>query len=301
MNGCITEGRRKNLQGGASMATPRHVVALLIFCAVLGVASRADDSSFPISNIPFSFTRVGAEYRLSIGAYTYYYFAFDQTTDLLQPWTTRHMALGSPAATFGYTPGSGETRGFFRTAAIDVWSPRDTDRDGIDDLWELRNGLDPTNPADALFPNANNPGMTNLEYYRSHFGIERVTSFYSQEVSFYNHPFAISSEISVFNFPNITGASREAISPEVSIFNIPFPTGAAMEAISLEVSIFNVPFPTGAAKEAISLEVSVFNVPLATGPAMEAISPEVSVFNVPLATGAAKEAISPEITVHNAP
>lgn len=278
----------------------RHLSRIAVLFAALAGGAAADETSFPASfdPFPYSFGRVGGEYRLGAGTgYTYYYIAFERTADLRQPFATVALALGSPAPLFGYTPGPGEPQGFFHLAAIDVFSPRDTDGDGIDDLWELHNGLDPVNPADALQPSTIAPGMTNLEYYRNHFGISRVTGFYSGEVSFYNHPFAISTEVSVFNFPNTTGASKQAISTEVSVFNVPPASATFQQAISTEVSVFNVPQFTGSSAEAISREVSVFNVPPFAGHSVESISKELSVFNFPPPSGRSLEAISREVSV----
>ena len=216
-------------------------------------ASRADGNP-----LPFTFKRVGGEYRLGLGPQQYYYFGFQHTVDLNQPYNTLKMALGVPGPVFGYTPGVGETQAFFRAEAIDVWSPRDSDGDGIDDLWELQNGLDPLNPADALLPNAHDPGKTNLQYYRDHFGLVRVTEFYSTETSVYNHAFSISTEVSVFN-NGVNGFSIEALSQETSVFNFG-PPAPAIQALSQETSVFNYG-PPSPSIQAISREVSVLNNP----------------------------------------
>ncbi|MFN0080515.1 MAG: hypothetical protein ACKVY0_28950 [Prosthecobacter sp.] len=224
------------------------------------------------------FEKVGAEYRLTVGAYPLHYFHFQHSSDL-RSYITVDMALGTPGPTFGYTPAPGTLRGFFRAQAVAGWAPGDADDDGIDDLYELTHGLDPLNAADASFPSLEHPGMTHLEFYRARYGLTRVTEFYSHETSVYNDTFGISVEVSVFNFPNTTGFSVEAISAEVSLFNFPTATGFAIEAMSPEVSIFNTPAFAGPSVEAISAEVSIFNTAVVSGPGVEAISPEVSVFN----------------------
>ena len=174
----------------------KPLIRYLALLTVPLVTARAD--------FPNTFTRVGPEYRLSLGAYDRYYFGFQRTTDLQQQFTTIAMALGMPAPTFGYTPGSGELQGFLRAEAIDMFAPNDTDDDGIDDVWELKNGLDPVAPADALLPNATNPAKTNLQYYRDLFGLSHVTDYYSREVSIENHPFAISGNSSTPRFRSAT-------------------------------------------------------------------------------------------------
>jgi hypothetical protein len=286
--------QRSSGSGESPAAGIRWVIALFLTLAMGAGPLRADNPTFP-----YTFTRVGSEYRLSLSAYDRYYFGFLHTGDLQQPFQAIKMALGTPAPIFGYTPATGEFRGFFRAEALDLFGPNDTDGDGIDDVWELKNGLDPLNPADALLPNAIDPSKTNLEYYREHFGLTRVTGFYSREVSIDNHPFAISDELSVFNFPLVTGISVEAITKEVSVYNFPSFTGASVEALSKEVSIFNVPAFTGASVEAMSKEVSIFNTPAPTVPSVEAISKEVTAFNSPAPTGPSVEAISDEVSVFN--
>ena len=199
-----------------------HLRAMVVSFALLTAGAWADDTSFPASfkPFPFSFSRVGDEYRLGAGTgYTFYYIAFERTTDLRQPFSTVALSLGSPAPHFGYTPLMGEPQGFFHLAAIDVFSPRDTDGDGMDDLWELTQNLDGMDAGDASLPSAFNPAKTNLEYYRNRFGLEPVTGFYSRETTVFNAPAVVSREASGFNFPTFTGASIEGISKEVSDFH----------------------------------------------------------------------------------
>ncbi len=224
-----------------------------------------------------SFHKVGNGYQMSVGQLPSYYFEFQHSADL-HSYITVDMALGAPGPTFSYTPAPGAQRGFFRAKAVDEWSPGDADNDGIDDLYELKHGLNPMNGADAAFPSLESPGMTNLEMYRSVYGLTRVTEYYSAETSVFNSTFGISTEVSVFNFPNATGARVEAISAEVSLYNTAAFTGAAIQAASTEVSVYNTPAFTGPAQEAVSAEVSVFNFYTAT-PAARAISLEVSVLN----------------------
>lgn len=203
------------------------------------------------------FQKVGDEFHFTVGELPFHYFGFQHSTDLIG-FSTLDMALGSPAPTFGYLLDPSETRGFFRAEALDGWSPGDADRDGMDDLWELLNDLDPLNPADADFLSSLHVGMTNLECYRFRFGLEPVTHFISAETTVYNRPFAISSEASVYNFPNNTGFSLEALSAEVSLFNTLPDSGPNIGVISVETSVFNA-FSVQPPSHVLSFEVSVLN------------------------------------------
>jgi hypothetical protein len=246
------------------------------------------------ADFPYTFTRVGGEYRLQLAPNATHYFGFQYTPGLDQPYTTEQFALGTPGPLFGYTPASGETRAFFRAEAIDVWSPGDFDGDGIDDLWELQHGLNPMNAADAALPNATNPSLTNLQYYRGFFGLTRITEFYSRETSIFNQADAISLEVSIFN-NGVNGFALEALSLETTVFNSQS-TGFTVDAISAETSVFNTaatPFTT----DAFSSEVSVFN-SSSTGYNVDVISAETSVFNYG-PPGPSVEAISLEVSVLN--
>lgn len=248
----------------------KHSFLMLIL--LLSVADGAKGSHvFPYIDIQ----KAGPEYQITVGELPLHYFHFQHSTDLRQ-FSTIGASLGTPAPTFGYLPGIGETRGFFRAEAVSAWSPADVDQDGMDDLWELLNGLDPLDPADAGQPSTPHPGMTNLEAYRFRFGLTRVTEFYSVETSVFNSTFAISEEVSVYSFPNSTGFSMEALSAETSVFNFPAASGPVVEAVSVEVSVFNTAVFTGPNLQAVSPEVSIFNSFVVT-PALQAVSLEVSV------------------------
>ncbi len=267
-----------------------QVLSRLWTVAMLLVGGTAAAQVFPHSAIQ----KTGARYQITVGALPDHYFHFQHSTDLRQ-FSTIDAALGAPAATFDYLPAVGEMRGFFRAEAISVWSPSDVDQDGMDDLWELLNGLAPVDPADAGEPSPLQPGLTNLEAYRLRFGLTRVTEFYSVETSVFNNTFAISDEVSVYRFPHTTGFTVEALSAETSVFNFPPVTGASVAAVSAEVSLFNTAPVTGPAVQAISPEVSVFN-SFALTPTLQAVSPEVSVFNSFVVTPAL-QAVSPEVSV----
>jgi hypothetical protein len=161
------------------------------------------------ADFPVTFTKNGDSFRLTLQQNSAVYFGVHHTADLLQPFTTIAMALGTPGPVFEYTPDPGETRGFFRLEGIPMYAPADSDFDGMDDVWELQHPtyLDPLDSADgfALSPEPDAAGMTNLEYYRYRFGLgTNKPQCYSREVSLFNHgaPIyaveAISREVSVF-------------------------------------------------------------------------------------------------------
>jgi hypothetical protein len=207
---------------------------LRLLILTLSFGGRADAAHlFP----EIAIHKSGEEYQITVGELPLHYFHFQHSTDLRQ-FSTIGASLGTPAPTFGYLPGIGETRGFFRAEAVSAWSPADVDQDGMDDLWELLNGLDPLDPADGGQPSTPHPGMTNLEAYRFRFGLTRVTEFYSVETSVFNSTFAISEEVSVFNTPPNAGPAIAAISTEVSVFN-GFSIQPAAHALSIEVSVLN--------------------------------------------------------------
>lgn len=263
-----------------------RLVAGLLFLALIAAQS--------VQAFPFVFfDKAGEEYRLTVGPSPLHYYRLQHSDDLRQ-FSMLGLAQGMPGPVFAHTPPPGTLKGFYRLQAIEGWAPEDTDLDGMDDLWELQNGLNPLDVADAVHPSAPNPAQSNLTYYREHFGLARVTEYLSTETSVYNSPFAISPEISVYQFPNLTGASLEAVSNEVSVYRFTNTTGTSIEALSPEVSVFKT-IPVTAPPEAISAEISVFNTaPFTTTP--HAISVEVSVFNSysPPATTLAN---SPEVSV----
>lgn len=264
-------------------------IRLLLFTMLCVTTVRAQGFPFVF------FDKAGEAYRVSVGPSPLHYYRLQHSQDLHQ-FSMLGMAQGMPGPVFSHTPLPGTLKGFYRVQAIEGWAPEDTDLDGMDDLWELQNGLNPLDAADAAHLSVPNPAQSNLTYYRERFGLAPVTEYLSTETSVYNSPFAISSEISVYHFPNLTGASLEAVSNELSVYRFTNATGASLEAVSAEVSVFKT-IPVAATPEAISAEVSVFNTaPLVTMP--EAISVEVSVFNTaPFA--ATPQALSNEVSVFN--
>ena len=259
-------------------------------------------------SLPYTFTKVGPEYRLTLQADPALYFGFQQTDDLLQAFGNVQMALGVPGPIFGYTPAPGELRAFLRARGISVSAPEDQDNDYIDDVWELQHAayLDPLDPNDAFQPSPEPDagGRNNLDYYRFKRGIIALKEAITREVSIFNFGAptsgmeAISRETSVFNFGSPL-AEFEAVSREISVFNgESVPTSDIAEVYSREVSTFNFGSPP-ANVEAIGREISVFNgESIPTGTIAEVYSREVSTFNFGEPT-AAVEAISRELSVLN--
>lgn len=253
----------------------------------------------------YTFGQFGDEYRLTLETRVGYYFGFQSSPDLGQSFTNLALALGDPGPTLVYIPADEETRFFVRFEPISVFAPRDSDRDGMDDLWELTHALNPLDTADAGQASPNIAGLNNLEEYRRRFGLNgEKPQFYSREVSLFNFGAptarleAISREQSVFNF-GLPPFRIEAVGRELSIFNGERPpTAGYPEAYSREVSVYNFGSPPFRI-ETVGREVSVFN---GERPAIagypEAYSREVSLFNFG-APSARVEAISREVSVFN--
>jgi hypothetical protein len=136
---------------------------------------------------------------------------------------------------------------FWKLESGSISESADSDGDGLDDIFELRQPglLDPTNPADA---NELSPGgtITWMQKYKTEYG---------RDLSYVE---AISRETSVFNLER-SPTQLESISREISIFNLEG-SPALVEAISREISVFNQERSIQSI-EAISREVSVVNNP----------------------------------------
>lgn len=262
----------------------RHVFVAVRWLACVFVLQAP--SAFAQS-IPFTFNKVGPEYRLGVEPTTAYYYGFQRSDDLLF-FDTILVALGNPGPTFGYTPPTAERRAFFRAKLISISAPEDQDNDLIDDFWELQHSyLDPFNPNDAFMPSPEPDagGRNNLDYFFWKRGTVRLREVHTREVSVFNFGTstvgqeAISREISVFNGQSIPADSlKEVYSREVSAFNFgsnPSP----VESISRAVSVFNgQDAPISGISEVYSRETSIYN--FGSNPAaVEANSRAVSVFN----------------------
>ena len=231
------------------------------------------------------------------------YYILDESTNLTQ-FTPRTMLYGGGTNAWSFTITLGDKpQTFWRARRVPASTPLDVDGDGIDDLYELRHGLNPLDAADASQPSGyndfNGHPLTWLDQYRYHF---------QHNLNLYD---AVSREVSGFNFGQPT-ANYEAISRETSLFNTPQPdanqngiddlyefnhgltTGSASQP-----SGFTTDFPNNTGTpltwqqlyrlnfgqnrnlyDAVSREVSSFNFGQPTAN-YEAISREVSLFNTP--------------------
>lgn len=197
---------------------------------------------------------------------------------------------------------------FYRLEILNAYAPRDSDRDGIDDVYEMEHPdiLDPLRFEDAsLDPDGN--GHTHLEEYIACFNLgTNALQFISREVTTFNFgaPSAqvevISIEDSVFNFGG-PSANVEANSKEVSVYRAVPGSGPPLTDfthwVSREFTVFNF----GAGKvEAISKGVSLYRAVPGSGPPQtdlsHALSREVSMFNFG-GPSASVEAISKEVSV----
>lgn len=262
----------------------RHAIAAISWLACMFVSLAPQAYA---QDIPFTFTKVGFEYRLGVEPTTAYYYGFQRSDDLLF-FDTILVSLGNSGPTFGYTPPIGEQRAFFRAKLISISAPEDQDNDLIDDLWELQHSyLDPFNPNDAFMPSpeADAGVRNNLDYFFWKRGTVRLREVHTREVSVFNFGTstvgqeAISREISVFNGQSIPADSlKEVYSREVTTFNFgsdPSP----VEAVSRAISVFNgQDAPTNGISEYYSRETSVYNFGSDPAP-VEAVSRAVSVFN----------------------
>ncbi|HEY9173837.1 MAG TPA: hypothetical protein VI136_16260 [Verrucomicrobiae bacterium] len=241
------------------------------------------------------------------------YYTLEWTEDF-QTFTPVGMLLGVPGPAWAHSVRLGPNKGFFRVQAHDVFSPLDSDGDGIDDRYELdhANCLNPLVYADASQP-CLEAGMSNYQVYlRDLFGGPGVAlQFFSHETSVFNFGAptatreAISSEVSVYNAnpgsgPPTSDIINEVFSREVTTWNFGSPS-APVEAISRETTIWNFGSPS-ANIEANSKEVSVYNANPGSGPPATEFNQiegrELTIFNFGAPT-AFIEAISREVSVLN--
>jgi hypothetical protein len=106
---------------------------------------------------------------LSVAPHHYLYFELQHSTNLVD-FLPRDFGRGQQGATWGVGLDDSPSLGFFRVKGISILSPHDADRDGMDDLFELEQGLDPLDPADAslLAPGAD--GLTWFQAYHKTIG-----------------------------------------------------------------------------------------------------------------------------------
>jgi hypothetical protein len=238
------------------------------------------------------------------------YYALQLSTDL-PDFRTVAMSLSRVPPVWYVLPATNTVpRAYYRLELLNAYAPRDSDRDGIDDVYELEHPdiLNPLYAADAILdPDGN--GRTHLQEYIDCFNLgTNALQYISREVTSFNFGApsarieAISLEDSVFNFGS-PSARIEANSKEVSAYRAVPGSGPPMteltHRVSREFTVFNF---GSSANEATSKEVSVYSAVPGSGPPAtdfsHALSREVSVFNFG-APSARIEAISQEVSVFN--
>lgn len=113
--------------------------------------------------IETSFNPTNGVLTLSLPVDPRSYYSLEWTADF-QTFTKVGMSLGSPGPVWSYSVTLGPNQGFFRVQQHDIFSPVDTDGDGIDDRYELQHAgcLDALNYFDASQPCLTN-GMSNYQ------------------------------------------------------------------------------------------------------------------------------------------
>ena len=250
---------------------------------------------------------------LSLPPTPFAYYTLEWTEDF-QSFAPVGLSLGDVGPVWAYSVLLGPDAGFFRVQSHDIFSPIDSDGDGIDDRYELEHTscLNPLVYADASQP-CLVPGLSNYQQYlRELFGGPGVAlQFFSHETSVFNFGAptavdeAISPELSVYNAnpgsgPPTSDIINQVFSREVTTWNFGSPS-APIEANSREATVFNLGQPS-ANIEVNSKEVSVYNANPGSGPPATEFnqieSRELTVFNFGAPT-AFVEAISREVTVLN--
>jgi len=179
------------------------------------------------------------------------YYLLEHSSDLAT-WQPADMSLGVQSV---MELAQGITKGFFRAMPISKYAPKDTDGDGIDDVYELQHPgiLDPLNPSDGSHLAPGGGGRTNYQVYLGLFGITSYKILQRE-----------GREVSVFNFGS-PSALFEANSREQSIFNFGSPS-ATVEANSREISLYNgQAVPLSDLLQIETREFSVFNFGSAPG------------------------------------
>jgi len=267
--------------------------ALLAVAVSLAPVAKAQPDSTGFLNVSL----MGSEIRISVEPSVGFYYRFRGTADLRSQLLDVGMVFGHPPSLI-YSPLPGNSMFFFQAEGISVFSPRDSDLDGMDDLYELGQELDPLDSSDAEELSPHIAGLTNLDEYRLRFGLSSAKpQYYSRELSAFNFGAArndaLSREQSVFNFggsltlgllareitvfngerPPIPGF-RQIYSREHSVFS--FGAGFFLTN-SREVSVFNGErHPIARFQQVYSRELSAFNLGASRG---SVESREVSVFN----------------------
>ena len=104
---------------------------------------------------------------LGFSAETNRYYVLLRGNRLGQAFQAQDAVLGTAGTGFLRDRSSSPDLSFYRVLAVSLSQPQDTDRDGIDDVYELQTkGLNPLDPTDAAKPDPNAAGQTYLSSYR---------------------------------------------------------------------------------------------------------------------------------------
>jgi hypothetical protein len=105
--------------------------------------------------------------RMTWASDTNYYFKIYECYDLMnQLWTLTNMALGADSQTAWIIPPPAEDDPyyrFYRVTQAAITNSGDSDADGMDDVWELRNGVNPVLADGAQ--DADTDGLSNFQEY----------------------------------------------------------------------------------------------------------------------------------------
>ena len=119
-------------------------------------------SGFKITDMAVSSGQVHLTYT---GMTSEYYKVYSSSNLLSGTWSIEQILLGEDG-TMTTTNSVGNTAAFYRVLQVPTSASEDEDADGMTDVWELENGLDPLESADAA-ANADNDDLTNLEEFQN--------------------------------------------------------------------------------------------------------------------------------------
>lgn len=120
----------------------KHIIFL--WAAILSNLTAVGDEPFQVRLIPSG--DLGLEYTSSVESY----FVLEKSVDIGGPFNPLAVQSGKDRTQLFLVPQEEGDSNFYRVRQVDSAFPLDLDGDGIDDLYELENGLDPLDPADAL-------------------------------------------------------------------------------------------------------------------------------------------------------
>jgi hypothetical protein len=205
---------RPSLDGFRSSITRLKFFPVCFLAVALAVPMAHAQSDTNFSKFRYTITGPSLALHFDLTPDLQNYYILDQATNLLA-FAPRQMVYGGDSNAVSFTVlTTASQQMFWRVRRISASAPLDIDGDGINDLYELKHGLNPLNASDASllsgFSGSTGLPLTWLQEY-----------LYQQtnNVVLYD---AVSREISGFNFGQPT-ANFEAVSREASVFNAPSP------------------------------------------------------------------------------